>query len=223
MSQFGTNTLRKAALLAAAMIAMALPAAAQNVGDVGQDGAGNVYTFTLDANGNGVWTRGRTATGPTTERRILAERYTPTIWIDPDGCEHWVMDDGVEGYMTPHVTRDGRPVCNRGAACGTMNTDQFFSTDSAAIHAAGRAELMRFFQAASASAVGITGHTDSRASDEYNLRLSKARADAVATVARQAGKRVIEVRGFGERIPRASNRTRAGQAQNRRVEVTCYR
>ena len=35
------------------------------------------------------------------------ERYVPGIWVDPDGCEHWVMDDGAEGYMTPHVTRDG--------------------------------------------------------------------------------------------------------------------
>ncbi len=44
-------------------------------------------------------------------RVIRAERYIPTIWVDPDGCEHWVFDDGFEGYMTPHVRRDGRPVC----------------------------------------------------------------------------------------------------------------
>ena len=37
-------------------------------------------------------------------------QYIPTIWVDPDGCEHWVMDDGFEGFMTPHVTRDGKPV-----------------------------------------------------------------------------------------------------------------
>ncbi|MFZ9117949.1 MAG: OmpA family protein, partial [Paracoccaceae bacterium] len=24
--------------------------------------------------------------------------YIPSIWVDPDGCEHWVMDDGAEGY-----------------------------------------------------------------------------------------------------------------------------
>ncbi len=36
---------------------------------------------------------------------VVGENYTPTIWVDPDGCEHWVMDDGWEGYMTPHVTR----------------------------------------------------------------------------------------------------------------------
>lgn len=37
--------------------------------------------------------------------------YIPSIWVDPDGCEHWVMDEDAEGYMWPHVTRDGRPVC----------------------------------------------------------------------------------------------------------------
>lgn len=32
-------------------------------------------------------------------------------WIDPDGCEHWIFDTGLEGYMTPKLTRDGLPVC----------------------------------------------------------------------------------------------------------------
>ncbi|WGH80438.1 OmpA family protein [Jannaschia sp. GRR-S6-38] len=157
------------------------------------------------------------------ERTIIAERYTPTIWTDPDGCEHWVMDDGVEGYMTPHVTRDGRPVCNRGQACGTMQADQFFASDSARIHPAGRTELQRFFQSAQAQAYGIIGHTDSRASDAYNRRLSQRRANAVARVAQASGARVIEVSGAGESRPQASNATAAGRAQNRRVEIICYR
>ena len=101
------------AVLALAVAMFSLPVQAQNVGDVGADSRGNVYTYTRDRNGVGTWTRGRTIPEPTTERRILAERYTPTIWTDPDGCEHWVMDDGTEGYMTPHVTRQGIPVCNR--------------------------------------------------------------------------------------------------------------
>lgn len=222
MSRFALNTLKTAAAaLVATALSLGAPAMAQNAGDVGQDSAGNVYTFFLDNDGNGRWVPGRAAPGR--ERTILAERYTPTIWTDPDGCEHWVMDDGAEGYMTPHVTRDGRPVCNRAQACGVMQTDQFFHTDSARIHAAGRAELTRFFQASTASAFGIQGHTDSRASDGYNLRLSKARADAVADVARASGARVVDVRGLGERQPRATNGTASGQAQNRRVEVVCYR
>ena len=31
-----------------------------------------------------------------TSAAAQAERYVPTIWVDPDGCEHWVMDDGAE-------------------------------------------------------------------------------------------------------------------------------
>ena len=201
----------------------AVPAAAQQVGDTGQDAAGNVYTWTLDPSGAGRWERGRTATGPVRSRTILAERYTPTIWTDPDGCEHWVMDDGAEGYMTPHRTRDGRPVCNRGAACGTMPADAFFASDSARIHARGRAGLLQFFRQTPAQAFGIVGHTDSRASDAYNIRLSQRRARAVAEIARQAGVRVIEISGQGEAVPRATNATSQGRAQNRRVEIICYR
>lgn len=30
---------------------------------------------------------------------VIGQSYIPTIWVDPDGCEHWVMDDGAEGFM----------------------------------------------------------------------------------------------------------------------------
>ncbi|WP_085308467.1 OmpA family protein [Planktotalea arctica] len=161
------------------------------------------------------------ATGNT--RTILGERYIPNIWVDPDGCEHWVMDDGVEGYMTPHTTRQGIPVCRRGNVCGVMNSDQFFATNSHHISASGRQQLANFFQSASASAYIIAGHTDSRASDDYNMRLSYNRAATVAAVAQSTGARVADVRGYGERMPRASNGTRNGMAQNRRVEIICIR
>lgn len=34
-----------------------------------------------------------------------------TIWVDPDGCKHWVVDDGIEGYMSPVLNIDGTPDC----------------------------------------------------------------------------------------------------------------
>ncbi len=34
------------------------------------------------------------------------------IWVDPRGCEHWIIDDGVEGYADIRRTPDGKPVCN---------------------------------------------------------------------------------------------------------------
>ncbi|MFZ7091930.1 OmpA family protein [Primorskyibacter sp. 2E233] len=156
-------------------------------------------------------------------RVIKGEQYIPGIWIDPDGCEHWVMDDGVEGYMDPHLDRKGLPVCNRGNTCGVMNTDQFFATDSYRISAAGKQKLAEFFRSASAQAYIITGHTDSRASDDYNLRLSYNRALAVANVAKSTGANISDVRGYGERWPVASNATTTGMAKNRRVEIICIR
>ncbi|WP_254693199.1 OmpA family protein [Sulfitobacter sp. SK011] len=149
--------------------------------------------------------------------------YVPTIWVDPDGCEHWVMDDGSEGYMTPHTTRQGIPVCRRGNICGVMNSDQFFATNSYRVHGQAKARLAQFFQKTRANSYIITGHTDSSASDEYNMRLSYNRANAVAAIAASTGARIADVRGYGERQPAASNKTAAGMAKNRRVEIICIR
>jgi len=152
---------------------------------------------------------------------MVGESYVPTIWVDPDGCEHWVMDDGAEGYMSPHVRRDGTPVCRRGNLCGTLPADQFFATDKYSINAAGQQRLREFFRTAGARSYIITGHTDSRASDAYNMRLSINRANAVARVARSTGAKVADVRGYGERSPRVPNTSAANMAQNRRVEIIC--
>lgn len=154
---------------------------------------------------------------------VKGEKYIPTIWIDPDGCEHWVMDDGWEGYMDIRLTRDGRPVCHRSEICGVINTDQLFATDKYTISAAGRTRLQQFFQQAQAFGFIVIGHTDSRASDEYNMRLSHNRANAVAAVGQSVGARIVGVRGMGEREPRATNSTAAGMQQNRRVEIVCIK
>lgn len=197
-----------AAACIAAVISSVAPASAQQT-----------YIYTEDGFTQGTLEEGRIARRTT----VLAERYIPTIWVDPDGCEHWVMDDGFEGFMTPHVTRDGIPVCQRGNTCAVMNSDQLFATNQHKINSGNRARLKQFFQSAGARAYIIEGHTDARASDEYNLRLSQRRAQAVARVARSAGVRVASAVGYGERVPKASNRTSSGMAENRRVEIQCVR
>ncbi len=150
-------------------------------------------------------------------------QYIPNVWVDPDGCEHWVMDDGIEGYMTPHVTRDGKPVCRDGNICALIKTDTFFETDKFDINTDGVERLTRFFQQSEFRTFSIAGHTDSVASDAYNMTLSRNRAEAVAAVARAAGARISSVTGYGERKPAASNATPNGRALNRRVEVMCVR
>ncbi len=42
------------------------------------------------------------------------------IWIDPDGCDHWIIDDGAEGYLSERSTPDGRPVCSGVAQPNTV-------------------------------------------------------------------------------------------------------
>lgn len=154
---------------------------------------------------------------------VVGENYEATIWVDPDGCQHWVMDDGFEGYMTPRRTRDGRPVCNTSEICGVIPTDQLFATDQAWISRAAKGQLATFFTETNAFGYLIYGHTDRRATDEYNMRLSQQRADAVADVARDAGVRVVESRGLGERQPRAEGGSAAALQQNRRVEIYCLK
>jgi outer membrane protein OmpA-like peptidoglycan-associated protein len=65
------------------------------------------------------------------------------------------------------------------------------------------------------------GHTDSRGTEEYNLALSRRRAQAVKDylVAGGIAADRIKVEGFGESKPVASNETEDGRAQNRRVEL----
>ncbi|WP_204113411.1 OmpA family protein [Shimia biformata] len=156
-------------------------------------------------------------------RTIKGKKYVPTIWIDPDGCEHWVMDDGWEGYGENRIRRDGTPVCHDVNVCGVVNTDQFFKTDSYRINASGRARLEKFFKESDAFAFSVIGHTDSRASDEYNMRLSLNRANSVAKIGKSTGARIIDVRGYGERKPAVPNTSAANMAKNRRVEILCFR
>ncbi len=157
--------------------------------------------------------------------RDTGSEYQATIWIDPDGCEHWVMDDGFEGYMTPHRTRDGRPVCHRSDICGVLPADQFFALNQHNVTAAGKRSLREFFKKTQSETFGylIYGHTDARASDEANMALSRLRASAVAKIAQDEGVRVIDVKGFGERQPVALGNSSAAYKQNRRVEIYCAR
>ncbi len=68
----------------------------------------------------------------------------------------------------------------------------------------------------------IEGHTDSQGKDEMNLNLSKKRALAVKNYLIKKGVSAsrLSSEGYGETRPIADNKTSAGRAQNRRVELT---
>jgi outer membrane protein OmpA-like peptidoglycan-associated protein len=65
--------------------------------------------------------------------------------------------------------------------------------------------------------IEVGGHTDTRGSDEYNLRLSEQRAQAVKNELIRNGvmEQRIKAVGYGESRPISSD-----HAMNRRVEIT---
>jgi OOP family OmpA-OmpF porin len=70
--------------------------------------------------------------------------------------------------------------------------------------------------------IEVAGYTDSRYTAAYNLQLSKRRASAVRSYLTSKGidpARLVAV-GYGESNPVASNKTKEGRFQNRRVEMT---
>ncbi len=76
---------------------------------------------------------------------------------------------------------------------------------------------------AKSGTIDIVGHTDSTASDAYNQRLSVERAQGMLELLKQAGLKkeykINSVTGKGEKEPMATNKTKDGRYENRRVEL----
>jgi outer membrane protein OmpA-like peptidoglycan-associated protein len=70
----------------------------------------------------------------------------------------------------------------------------------------------------------LAGHTDATGSEQYNLELSRRRAQSVSDylTVQNINPERFTVQGYGESDPIASNDTADGRAQNRRVEVAIW-
>jgi len=70
--------------------------------------------------------------------------------------------------------------------------------------------------------VEIDGHADSTGTAAYNMTLSEKRAEGIKAyfVSRGIDPNRLTTKGFGITKPAASNKTKEGRAQNRRVELT---
>ena len=102
--------------------------------------------------------------------------------------------------------------------------DVYFNTDKATLRESSYDalnDLLSAMQTNKAMRVEIAGHTDDRASAEYNKDLSQRRAESVKAYLVENGiaKDRIRAKGYGESEPVASNETEEGRQQNRRVEV----
>ncbi|HMA76059.1 MAG TPA: OmpA family protein [Candidatus Krumholzibacteriaceae bacterium] len=82
-------------------------------------------------------------------------------------------------------------------------------------------ELARILNKYENTNILIEGHTDASGSEEYNLELSRKRAQSVSNeiASRNVDPTRFTIMGYGESQPLASNETAAGRQQNRRVEL----
>jgi len=140
----------------------------------------------------------------------------------PDADGDGVCDTDDLCPDTPPGTRVGAVGCN----CDYTLQLQF-AFDSAELTAADKAQLdaiIPVLNNPNAGFIGgvIEGHTDSVGSEEYNMGLSKRRAESVASYLQAQGVNLgsrFNTEAFGESSPIATNDTAEGRAQNRRVVI----
>jgi outer membrane protein OmpA-like peptidoglycan-associated protein len=140
----------------------------------------------------------------------------------PDADHDGVCDAVDQCPNTPPGTRVGPAGCD----CDyTLRTH--FAFNSAELTAEDKAALDQLATTLMNPKLGfvageIDGYTDNVGKPEYNLQLSKRRADAVANYLKAKGVHLGDrfiTQGFGEDKPIADNKTEAGRAQNRRATI----
>jgi outer membrane protein OmpA-like peptidoglycan-associated protein len=117
----------------------------------------------------------------------------------------------------------------------TLPTVVFFAFDSADLTLDARRILDNIGVVltnprAATRTLAVEGHSDAKGSDEYNLELSRRRADTVAQelMANRVRQARIHIEGFGERVPIAPNTNPdgsdnpEGRERNRRVEIVIF-
>jgi OmpA-OmpF porin, OOP family len=141
--------------------------------------------------------------------------------------------DGVNDEEDRCPSRQG-PVSNQG--CPEIAKDVvdkinyaaknvFFATGSAKLLAKSNKsldEVVSLLKADESLKLSIDGHTDNSGKPEKNQLLSEARANAVKTylTAKDIAESRLTATGYGIDKPVADNKTAAGRAKNRRVEIT---
>jgi len=138
------------------------------------------------------------------------------------------------GRMMDNQERDMRDVLASSEAAAvsregnllavTFKGDVTFDTNSTVVRPGLQSEITRVATVMNQypnTLVRVEGHTDSTGSDDYNMDLSNRRAAAVRNLltSRGVADHRIDVVGYGESMPVATNDTEAGRQKNRRVEI----
>jgi outer membrane protein OmpA-like peptidoglycan-associated protein len=106
----------------------------------------------------------------------------------------------------------------------TFNSGLLFDVNKATLRDASKAELSKLAQILNKypdTNILVEGHTDNTGSEEYNLELSRQRAQSVENylASLNVNPTRFTIMGYGESQPIATNETAEGRQQNRRVDL----
>jgi OOP family OmpA-OmpF porin len=156
--------------------------------------------------------------------------WTPATAAAGCGAAMEVKPAAVEAKSAPAAAAPAAaaalaPVAAAAAASKvTYAADAFFDFDKSVLKTEGKAkldDLVSKVKGINLEVIIAVGHTDSTGTDGYNQKLSVSRAEAVKAylVSKGIEKNRVYTEGKGEKQPVADNKTKEGQAKNRRVEI----
>ena len=136
-----------------------------------------------------------------------------------------VTIDGTQDGLQ-HVQRDfeDASMTDRGIMV-TFDSDVLFPLNSSSLTDRAKSEidkLVKLLDDYPGASLIVDGHTDATGTETYNQWLSEKRAESVKkyAVANGLDESRVSTNGYGPSKPIASNTTKEGRQQNRRVEVT---
>ncbi|NOR43275.1 MAG: OmpA family protein, partial [Gammaproteobacteria bacterium] len=185
-----------------------LSASALLVGSVQAGDRGDVPGYVTDSSGE-IW------------RDSLGDCWHGSDWTPADatvvGCDGVVLDAPVEVILG-----QGTGV----VADVTIPAASMFGFDKSELNEEGKASIDEYIatlrpELMEAYLVLVVGHTDTSGDESYNVALSLKRAESVADylVSQGVSEDALRVIGRGSKELLASEKTREGRMQNRRVDI----
>jgi len=194
-------------------------------------GVGSVWWLAHQAKsapGTSVPPVAATTAPPAAAARAPAPAPTPgpagAVLVKKTICSGQLLEVGVNGVESMLIAF----LDDKTSVIGPNTSFSFdrmeFETDSAALKPSSRAQLKNIAEIMKCYPtleMKIAGHTDSKADDAYNLKLSQERADSAKgeLVALGVAPSRLAAEGYGEQFPIATNDTEEGRARNRRTDV----